>query len=165
MARFLLDNYRLNEIDDFGTRGVVSDQVAERMFHGRKQAGANLAVGSETNSRAGAAERFRYRRDNPDFTRSVVGKPETRGRLRAAREVNWNQRKPLLNSLSNLASGNYIFSRPFMARVKRHEFNEAHLNVIVARKGGKVCYFIFIVPAHDHGINLDRLKSCFFCSG
>ena len=46
-----------------------------------------------------------------------------------------------------------------MTGIKRHEFNEAHLDVVLARECGKVCHLIFVVTAHYDGVDLDRLQA------
>ncbi len=50
-----------------------------------------------------------------------------------------------------------------MAGIQRHEFDEAHLDVMLARERGKVCHFVFVVTAHDYRVDFDRLKLRILC--
>ena len=67
MPRLFLHHYGTNEVDNLSSPGAIAQHVAQRMFDGGKETGANLAVGSQANPRAGAAEGFRNRRDDSDF--------------------------------------------------------------------------------------------------
>jgi hypothetical protein len=44
-----------------------------------------------------------------------------------------------------------------MSGIERHEFDEAHLHVMLARESGKVGDLVFIVTAHDDCVDLDGI--------
>ena len=45
-----------------------------------------------------------------------------------------------------------------MPRIQRHEFDIAHLHVVLARKRSEVCNLVFVMTAHDHSIDLYRFE-------
>src|ERR1044072_9626171 len=45
-----------------------------------------------------------------------------------------------------------------MPRIQRHECDVAHLHVVLARKRSEVGNLVFVMAAHDNGIDLYRLE-------
>ena len=74
MTRFFFYNNVFDKADDLCTTDAAADKVAQVVFGGREQAGADLTVGSEADARAGAAEHLRHGCDDADLARRSVGK-------------------------------------------------------------------------------------------
>src|SRR5262245_61423235 len=73
MSIFFLINCRDDEIHQHIARSPAPEQALDIMLDGRKQAGANHAVGGQPNAAAMAAERLCDRIDESYFARRAVG--------------------------------------------------------------------------------------------
>src|SRR5215203_166370 len=85
MTGFFLENDFADKFDDFRTARTASENIAQVMFFGRKQACADLPIGGQANSRTRAAEHFGNGRDDSDFARRIIRKRIFPGGFAAAR--------------------------------------------------------------------------------
>src|SRR5436190_4279462 len=148
----------MNEVDDLAPRTAVAQHLAQRVFDGGKKAGADLTIGGQPDSRTGAAERLSHGSDNPNLARGAIPETVTRRRFGSSIYFDRGERESLFDAAANLTSGDNICARPVVSGVERHKFNEAHFHVMLAREGGEICDFVFVVTAHNDGINLDRIQ-------
>src|ERR1700732_5274663 len=95
----------------------------------RKQASANLAIGSDTNAAAVSTEGMRDRRDDAGFSNAIV---EAIAASRfAAGGGNFYQRLEFGHSPQDFITCNHAVRRPHAAFFKRHEFDEADNHVLL----------------------------------
>src|SRR5690348_16555711 len=132
----------MNIFDDLFTRRTATNDVAQRVFDRRKQTRANLTVGGQTDPRTRSAEWLRHRRDDSNLTRTAVREPESRRRIRSARNVDSHEREALIDALATLFSGNNIFARPLVSGIQRHKLDESHLHIVFTRKRREIRDFI-----------------------
>src|SRR5437660_381768 len=119
------------------------------MLDGRKDKGANLAVGREPDARAGAAKWLGYRGDDADFAGRAITEPVTRRSLGTASHLERLERKSGFDAMANLAARNHIFAGPVVTGIERHKLNEPHFYIMFTSEGGKVSDLILVMAA-DH---------------
>jgi len=154
MAFFLFEDDGFNERSEILVGSAVAQQKAEIVVILAEKAGAELAVGSEADARAMAAESLRDGRDEADFARSAVGKPIFAGGL-AGLVWNGNERPAGMDAGMDFRGRNNQVARPMAVGVEGHELNEAHDDAAIAREFGEGFDFILVETAHENGVDLD----------
>src|SRR6516162_805076 len=102
------------------------------MFDSGKKTGANLTIRGKTNPGASAAEWLGDGSDDADLTGGAVSEAIARRRFRSPGNFERRKRKSFFDARANLAAGHDVLTRPIVSRIKRHEFDEAHLYVVCA---------------------------------
>ena len=124
----------------------------------RKEAGADFAIGGNTNPAAMSAEGMRNRRNDSDFADAVIETIAPRGF--AAGVWNFDERPVFAHALENFVERNYSRRRPYTIFFKRHEFDEANNHAFFAGEHAKRDDLIFVEAAHQHAIDFQRPKPC-----
>src|SRR5438067_1414582 len=125
---------------------------AEVMIFPTEQAGAELAVGRDPDSRTKATEGLCDRGDEADFAGRAIGKAVFASGF-AALVGNLNQVPALVDAAVHLSGRNDELARPVAIGVKGHEFDEAHDDPAVARELGERLDFIVVQPANKNRVH------------
>jgi hypothetical protein len=164
----LIDAMPLLLFDDAG--GDIGAQIVVRSSFTEKRpqvvvilaekAGPKLAVGSEPDARAVAAERLGDRGDKADFSGGAIGKTVF-PRSFTPFVGDLGEGPAGVNAVMNLDSGNDKRTIPMAVRVQRHELNKAHDDAGVAGEPGKGLDFVIIEAADEHSVDLGGRKGRF----
>src|SRR5215472_7102038 len=158
VAFFLFVDHRADISNQIFVSGALPEEGAEVIVVLAEKAGAELAVGGQTNARAKAAERLRDRSNKADFAGSPVREAVFARRLTAF-VGNLDQRPARVDTLVNFGGRNHKFAGPVAVGVERHEFDEAHDDAAIARKLGKGFDFVVVEAADEHGIDFGGRKA------
>src|SRR6516164_9871841 len=127
------------------------------MFPHGEQAGANLAVGGDTDTAAMSAERMRHWSDYADLALSVFEDVAARGL--AALMFNLAQRHEIGHAADNLIERDHDLRRPYAIFFQRHEFDEADDNGFFAREPAEGGDLIIVEAAQENAIHLHWIQA------
>src|SRR5437870_9012200 len=135
--------------DEVVVGGAFAKERAQVMIFPTEQAGAELAVGRDPDSRTKATEGLCDRGDEADFAGRAIGKAAFASGF-AALVGNLNQVPALVDAAVHLSGRNDELARPVAIGVKGHEFDEAHDDPAVARELGERLDFIVVQIGRAH---------------
>src|SRR5712664_1352543 len=152
MAGLFFSDHGANAFLDVVVGSAVAEQGAEVVVVLAEEAGANFAVGGETDAGAMAAEWLCDRRDQADLAGRAVGE-FILARGFAFRMRDLHQRPLRVDAAVDFLGGDHQFARPVAVRVQRHEFDEAHDHAAIAGEGGECFDFVFVEAADEDGVD------------
>ncbi len=120
-----------------------------------EKAGAKFAVGGEADAGAVAAERLGDGRDESDFAGAVAtvcGGEFVFARGFAFFVRDFDERPARVNAAIDFSGGDHCVASPGAVGIERHEFDEAHDEVAVARECGEGFHFVVVQAADQHCI-------------
>jgi hypothetical protein len=129
---FFLFNRIVDELRQFFVPGAATHQFVQIVIRDGKQAGANLAIGSNANATAVSAEGMRNWRNDPDLAGTVIKPVAASGR--AALMGNLHQWPILGPAMNDLVERDHNFRRLSASLFERHEFDETHHDIFFATK-------------------------------
>src|SRR5260370_37250281 len=136
---------------DVGDQILIGRTFAEKrpkvMIFLAEQAGPELAIGSQPDARAMAAEGLGHRGDEADFAGHAVGKAVFAGGL-ATLVGHLYERPTGVDALVDFGGGDYQFTRPVAVRVEGHELDKAHDDAGLAGKQSEG-FDLVVVEATD----------------
>src|SRR5882672_6200532 len=140
--------------------GTFAQHGAQVVIVLAEKAGAEFAVGGQTDARAVAAERLRDWRDEADFAGGAI-RETVFARGFAALVGNLHQRPARVNALLDFRGGDDEIARPVAVGIERHEFDETHDNAAVAGKFREGFDFIVIESADEDGVHFGGREARF----
>src|SRR5262245_40397320 len=159
MPVFFLLHGRHDEIDQFITLSPGSQQPFDVVFDGRKETGADHAIGGQSNATAVPAKRLGDGVDEADFARRAVGESPPPRRLTQVFRFDSFERVDRVYPPSQLLARNDHFASPDFAVVERHEFDEADARALLAGELGEAKRLVVVDAANRHAIDLDRAQA------
>ena len=120
-----------------------------------EKAGANFAVGSQTDAVAVAAKRLADRRDDPDFASALPKRPAggCLGEVASGERDEGHVRADLLD---DFATGDNMIPLPRLSCTQWHELDEAHNDTLLGGKLGQAHDLVVVEAANDHCVKLYR---------
>src|SRR6202041_1494651 len=147
----------LNEGDEIVIRSATRQNAIEVMIEVGKEAGANLAVGRETDTAAGTAKSLRYGGDDADFPHTIVESVAARGFTGVVGGQS-HQRAKAVELVDHLLQRNDYFRGPQAVFFERHELDKANNHALVAREAGKGNDLVIVEAAQQHTVHFDRAQ-------
>ena len=123
-----------------------------------KQAGANVAISSQADAVALAAERLGYRGNDSKFRLAIAERP-TGCRLCSVLSGQGSDGDFGLNSFQNFAAGHNVFALPRSAGVQRHKLDHPHHDVFLHGEMGQCPNLVVVQAANDDGVDFDRSQA------
>src|SRR5260370_26717257 len=125
-----------------------------------EEASPELAVGSEPDAGAVAAEGLRHRGDEADFTGRAVGKAIFAGGLAAL--VGYLRERPTgVDALVNFGGRHNEAAGPVTVGIERHELDKAHDDAGFTRIGSKSFDFVVVDAADQDGVHFGGRQAGF----
>jgi len=122
-----------------------------------EEAGADFAVGGQTDAIAMAAKGFGHGSDDAEFAAAIGEDPAFGGGGRVIGRGR-AQVEQLLSAGEDFMAGHDHFLEPGAGGVERHEFDEAQTEVSFARELGERADFVVVQSANDDRIDFDGIK-------
>ena len=160
MAGFFLEDDGLEKGADGVIGGAVAQQDAKVVFDGAEKAGADFAVGCQSNTIAVAAKRFGDGSDDADLGGAAVEDPAFGGfgRVRGGHRL---KGELILEAAQDFSAADDQVLVPDAAGIQGHEFNEAQAQLVVAGETSQRDYLVVVEAANDDGVDLDGLQTDF----
>src|ERR1700722_6977860 len=158
VTRLLGFDCLLDEGDEIVIRSATRQNSIEVMIEVGKEAGANLAVGGETDTAAGTAKSLRYGGDDANFPHTIVEGVAARcfpGVVGGKR----HQRAKAVELVDHLLERNDYFRGPQAVFFERHELDKANNHSLVTREAGKGNDLVIVEAAQQHAVPLDRTQA------
>ncbi len=155
---FFVPDYFPKPFRDLVVRVPIAQSRAQVVLPDAKQAGPNFAVGRQPKAVAMTAEGLADRRDDSDFAAAIRERPAFGG----LRWIVGRQRSKVeagLQARKNLPARNNHFLEPGPRRIQRHEFDETHAQVALARQLRQRFDFMVVNVANDYGVDFHRMKA------
>src|SRR6185369_1786752 len=128
--------------------GCAAQQRLQIVLRQAEEAGADFAVGGQSEAVAMSAERLAHRRDQADLP-ATVGEGPAPGGFRGIDRLNGAQLEARLETLQYFAPGNDQVLLPRAAGIQRHEFDKAQTQAPRPRELPERLDFVVIEPADD----------------
>src|SRR5258708_6503597 len=153
MALFFFHDNRA----DIGNQILVGRSLAKQgpqvMIVLAEQAGAELAIGSQPDAGAMAAEGLGDGSDEADFTGRAVGKTVLASGL-AALVRNLLERPTGVDALVDFRSGDDEAAPPVAVGIERHEFDKTHDDAALAGEKRESFNFVLVEAADQDPLHL-----------
>mmetsp|Transcript_23354 Transcript_23354/g.55600 ORF Transcript_23354/g.55600 Transcript_23354/m.55600 type:complete len:217 (-) Transcript_23354:705-1355(-) len=139
-------------------RRPAPQHVPQAHLFRAEEAALDVAVSSDAEAVAGAAEVLAHRGDEPDSAlepRNLPGLGGVVGLVALGRAL--EAREARLDALEHLRVAHKLGVLPLVA-VERHVLDEAHVDARVLRKRHKVRHLLLVQPPHHHAVDLERAQ-------
>jgi hypothetical protein len=162
VARFFSLHGPVDVSAEFGVTFAGAHVAIEIVLHLRKKAGADLAVGGESNTAARTAEGLCDGRDDADFAAAIGKGVAARGFAGFARRHR-DERQYAADAIDNLRERNDDFRCPQATLFERHELDEADDHIFLAGKMGEALDLFVVEAAQEHAVDLERGEAGLAC--
>src|SRR5690606_37254250 len=156
MAGLLAEDHGREPSGDIVVARARAQQRFQIVLHKAEQAGPDLSVSGQAYAVAVPAERLRNRRDDADLGGvRPPGEAPAAGGFRTVPRGDRHQLMPRPDALQDLPAGHDQLPKPRPRRVKGHELDEPHRQVLPQAEAGKVLDLMVVQSADDHRVDLD----------